>query len=225
MLFHQSIRIVKSKKMKKHILLLIISFVSVSSHAQYDFLKATLGNISSGPSLLIVKVKLPSYEGDVAIYSDLFLEYYKTLKYKDLDYNKYYPKIWQKKDIKLAYRDIKQGKCFIISDEDITTKDVQYKPYYFRKIIVNDSVLDIAKKGIEFFISTYFDGEGWLKPRSSIDEPFDVLTILKVLFDAEIMTGIGCEYGGLLIQDARFYIVENEERKFVIPPEYRDSKE
>ena len=56
-------------------------------------------------------------------------------------------------------------------------------------------------------------------------ESYDFNTIVKIIFDAGIMAGTGCEYDDFHIQDARFYIMENEERKFVIPPEYKNSKE
>jgi len=210
--------------MKKHILLTISLFISILSYAQYDFLKASLRYISSAPTYLVVKVKSPSYEGEAAIFNDRFINYYKTIKYKSLELDKYYPKIWWKKDMKLAYRDIKQGKYFIISDEDLEIKYGQYQSYYFKKIIVNDSVLNIAKKGIDFFIRTYFDGKGIFEPPSSY-EPSDFYTIVKVMFDAEIVTGIDCEYEVFQIRDSRFYIRDNEKEKFIIPPEYRDSKE
>jgi hypothetical protein len=126
--------------------------------------------------------------------------------------------------MELAYYDIKHEQCFIVSDEvlEIKIKDGQFLPYYFEKIIVNDSVLDIAKKGIEFFIHTYFNEEGILDPPQYV--PNDFNTIVKVMFDAGIQTGIGCEYSYYYIQDERFYIENNGEYKFVIPIEYRDNK-
>jgi len=111
----------------------------------------------------------------------------------------------------------------------------QNKYYSFTKIIIDNSVINNSKKGIEFFIRTYFDEEGIIKPRF-IKDSSHFLTIVKVLFDAGIRIG-ECDVGFFIegntagfsadrIQDLRFYIFGNEidEVKFVIPPEYRDSK-
>jgi len=191
--------------MKRLILLLIILFVRVFSYAQYDFLKESLNSISSAPSYLVIKVKSPSYEGEAVINSNYFYFYYREIvkKNKPLKREKY---------CKLVYCDIKQGRNFIVSDNDLIK-------YHFNKIIVNDSILDIAKKGINFFINTYFYAE-ILKPLSSLNEPFDFYTIVKVLFDTGIQTGIDCLSGDYCIQDLRFY---TNDGIFVIPPEYKDS--
>jgi hypothetical protein len=201
--------------MKKHILLLTILFISTISYAQYDFLKESLNNFSSAPSYLIVKVKSPSYEGEAAIFCTNFYTYYMTI-YNSLKWKKY---------INSAYYDIKNGKYFTVSDEDFEKKDDQYKPYYFEKIIVNDSVLYIAKKGIEFFIRTYFDEKGRLILFSEQSLPCDYFTIVKIIFDAGIQAGIGSEWSNYYIQDSRFYNKYEDKVKFIIPPEYRDSKE
>jgi len=193
-----------NKTIKRYFFLLIILFVNVLSYAQYDFLKESLKNFSTAPSYLIVKVKSPSYEGEVAIESVDFAYFYEKIKGDTLK--------WEYL-IDSAYQDIKQGKYFIISDEDLEIKNG-----YFEKIIVNETVLNNSKKGIDFFIRTYFDDRGNLIPRSSQKEPYDFYTIVKVLFDAGIKSGIGCEYSFFYIQDSRFY----NKRKFFIPPEYRD---
>jgi hypothetical protein len=199
--------------MKKYYFSLIFLFISILSYAQYDFLKESL-IVSSAPSYLVVKVKSPSYEGEaITKYGDLY-SYYKTINKKSTKGNKYR---------KLIYRDIKCGKCFIVSDEDFEIKYGQYQPYYFEKIIMNDSVLNISKKGIDFFIRTYFDDKGDFNP-PPLYNPDDFYTIVKVMFDAGIKTGIGSEWSNYHIQDARFYYRENENEavKFVIPPEYRN---
>ena len=175
--------------MKKHILLLIISFVSVSSHAQCDFLEESLNNISSAPSYLVVKVKSLSYEGDAVIESWRLMNYYETIKN---DSSEFYDSIWMAEDWKLAYQDIKQNKYFIISDEYLGRKFSGYRPYYFEKIIPNDSVLNISKKGIDFFIRTYFEDNGFLIPHYRQKESYDFNTIVKIIFDAGIMAGTGC---------------------------------
>jgi hypothetical protein len=213
--------------MGRHILLLSILFVSILSHAQSNFLKETLKNISSAPSYLIVKVRSPSYEGDAAIFSINFYLYYKTIKKRSIKGEKYF---------RLAYGDIKKGKYFIVSDEDMKEEyyNVNQKHYYFEKIVINENVLNVAKKGIEFFIRTYFDDKGDFNPSSSYN-PDDFYTIVKVMFDSGIRTGIGSEWSNYHIQDSRFYkkyedgkvieYVYPERARFVIPPEYRDSKE
>jgi len=45
---------------KKNILFIAISFSSILSYAQYDFLKEPLANISSALSNLVVKVASPT---------------------------------------------------------------------------------------------------------------------------------------------------------------------
>ena len=200
--------------MKTYILLIVILFASILSYAQHDCLKATLGRFSTGPSYLVVKVKSPSYEGEAIIFNDNFFQYYEIIKEKSLTLEEY---------IEFAYQDIKQGKYFIVSDEDFIRKFGVPQPYLFEKIILSDRVLNNAKKGIEFFIRTYFDEEGEFNPPPSY-EPSDYETIVKVMFDAGIQTAIDCEWSGFYIQDKRFYVWNNEEWKFIIPPEYRDSE-
>jgi len=202
--------------MKKHILLLIILFVNILSYAQYDFLEESLKSFSTAPTYLVVKVKSPSYEGEALIENWSFYSYYETItkiEIKRADY------------VKLAYKDIKQGRCFIVSDEDFVIKYGQMQPYYFEKIIISDSVFEISKKGIEFFIRTYFDDKGIFNPPPQY-KPSDFNTIVKVMFDAGIKTGIGCEWSYYEIQDKRFYVWNKEDDKanLIIPPEYRDSK-
>lgn len=205
--------------MKKYNLLIIILFISVLSHAQYDFLKESLKNISSAPSFLVIKIKSPSYKGESYINSIRFPLYFlkndslKSKEYQIKYQEKWHEKYWESYTDSVYYA-IEQGKYFNVSAEDFETYD-------FEKIIVNDSVLNISKKGIEFFIRTYFDNKGEIIPPSSQNEPYDFGTIIKVMFDAGIQTGIGSEYSFTYIQDRRFY----KDGKFVIPPEYRDSKE
>jgi hypothetical protein len=198
--------------MKKYILFLITLFINVLSYAQHYYLKELFTLWCSAPSYVVVKVKSPSYEGDAIITANDFSNYYRTTKKRHLK---------SKKRANMAYRDVKRGKCFIVSDEDFEIKYGQPQPYYFEKIIVNDTVLDIAKKGIELFIRTYFDDKGAIISPPSQREPYNFNTIVKVMFDAGIQTGIDSEWSYYYIQDPRFY----KEGKFVIPPEYRDSKE
>ena len=199
--------------MKKYFLLFLILSACILSYAQFDFLRESVV-YSSAPSYLIVKVKSPSYEGEAVINSIDFYSYYSSIVKKKVEFlfKKYY---------RLAYRDIKRGRCFIVSDEDFSRKyyNINQKYYVFEKIILNDSVLDIAKKGIEFFIRTYFDEKGIFIPSPPYDTN-DFYTIVKVMFDARIQTGIGSEWSNYRILDRRFF----NDDGFVIPPEYRDSK-
>jgi hypothetical protein len=198
--------------MKRHIFSLLFLLISILSYAQYDFLKESLV-VSSAPSYLVVKVKSPSYEGEAVVISNDFYSYYNK-KVRGLNGKRFY---------KPVYRDIKRRKCFIIADEDFEIKYDQPQPYYFEKIILNYNVLDISKNGIEFFIRTYFDDKGDFNPPSSYN-PDDFYTIVKVMFDAGIKTGIGSEWSNYEIQDSRFYYKENEDEtvKFVIPSAYID---
>jgi len=196
--------------MKKQFLLITVLFISILSSnaqktleetiAQYDFLKETLRHLSSAPSILVVKVQSPSYKGEAYVFNSSFYHYYKEATKEKCKIDKY---------CKFAYRDIKRGKYFIISDKDLGEDGS------FRKIILNDSVLSISKKGIEFFIRTFFDNEG------TFNGECDLSTIIKVLFDAGIKIGFGCEYFVFEIQDPRFY---NKNGELVIPLEYRDNK-
>lgn len=199
--------------MKKNILFMVFSFVCVLSYAQFDFWEVSLREITTAPSYLVVKVKSPSYEGEAVILNHEFMRYCKAIKN---DTSKFYDEIWFDEDWKLACQEILQGRYFIISDEDLLNEyhNINQKFYTFKKIIVNDSVLDISKKGLEFFIRTYFDDEGYLIRK----EPFDYYTIVKVMFDARIQAGLGCIRTSYCILDSRFY---NEEG-FTIPPEYKD---
>jgi hypothetical protein len=201
--------------MKKHILFITILFINILSYAQYDCLKESLNNYGSAPSYLVVNVESPSFKGEAVIQSPLFYYYYKKSKgKKSIQWNRY---------LKLAYRDIKQGKYFSISDDYFIpeNEDETQEGQYFYKIIIDDTVLNNSKKGIELFIRTYFDNNGAIIPPTSQNEPYDFKTIVKVIFDAGIQAGIGSQWSYYYIQDSRFY----KEGKFVIPPEYRDSKE
>jgi hypothetical protein len=213
--------------MKRSILFLTALFFNIFSYAQYDFLKESLKDyVTTAPSYLVVKVKSLSYEGEAAVTSNDFYSYYKK-KVRGLNRKNFY---------KPVYRDIKRGKYFIIADEDFLEEHYNFtqKYYVFEKIIVNDSILNISKKGIEFFIRTYFDEAGDFDPPFSYKSD-DFPTIVKVMFEAGIRTGIGCIWSEYHIQDSRFYkkyedgkvieYVYPEVAKFVIPPEYRDSKE
>jgi len=215
--------------MKKNILIIIVSFISILSHAQYDALKESLDDISSAPSFLIIKVKTPSYEGEAAILSVDFYDYltkedtFKLGEYQDKYTKEEYKKYFEKYERHIGYLmdsvyyDIKQGKYFFISDED-------FKFYNFDKVIINDTVLNNAKKGMETFINIYCLKNGRVFAPRTAEETF---TIIKILFEAGIQIGIECEYSHLRIKDPRFkiYMKETEEWEFIIPPEYRDRKE
>jgi len=207
--------------MKKHVLFIAVLFIYILSYAQSDFWESSMRYITTAPSYLVVKVKSPSYEGDAAILNNDFISYYKTINYDSLEDFDYYV-MWWEGECKLAYQDIKKGKYFIISDEDFEIKYGEPQAYYFKKIILNDSVLNISKKGIDFFIRTYFDKKGNIIPHYCQKAPYDFYTIVKIMFDAKIKTGIGCVYSDYRIQDSRFY--KNKKGKLVIPPEYKNKK-
>jgi len=181
---------------------------------------------------LVVKVKSPLYEGEAAIFSNHFAKYYKRMKYDSLpNYEYQYYSMWKEDDWDSVYQAINQGKYFIVSDTVLERRKPNYyiEGYGFNKIVIDSTVFNNSQKGIEFFIRTYFDENGFLKNYTNPDSSF--YTIVKVLFDAGIRIGMSENppfiYFTYRIQDSRFYIVGNEvdEVKFIIPPEYRDSKE
>ncbi len=191
--------------MKKIFLMIMIFSIVLPFYAQHEYLKKEFKYISTAPSYMVVKVKSQTYEGYAAINTLGFREYY----------NKTAGILKKKMYNKLAYRDIIRNKCFVVADSDFN--DVHENILAFDKIIMNDSVVAISKRGMECFIKTYFDAHGDLKVTQGV--PYDFGTIVKIMFDAGIQTGIGCLYSNYQIKDERFY----GEKGFTIPPEFRDS--
>ena len=208
--------------MNKNFLIFILLFISILSYSQHEHLgKYNISRMSiddyllsnclqhkylgiyipywsSAPAYILVSVKSCSYEGEAIINSNDFSHYYKNIKSF---------KWWNEYRTTKALQDIVHKNLFLIIDDDFKVKFGQRISYNFEKVIVNDSVIAIAKQGMDVFIRTYFDEEGdyryenWL---DSMNIPNDFRTVVKVMFDAGIKTGIGCEYSDYGIHDMRF---------------------
>lgn len=196
--------------MKKIIVTFFLFSASVFSFAQktYYGIKGAIENYhSTSPSCLVVQVESNTYSGYAYVLSDVFRDYYcKCVSHKELHGNKY---------IKKCYRDIKNNKKISIHDGDFHGKNS-----CFKKVTIQENIMNDSKNGLEYFINKYFDSTGVIKP-CNIDEYY---SIVKVLFDSNIQVGIGCVWGGAYIQDDRFYQQFcNGVISFVIPKEYKSN--
>ena len=166
-------------------------YLSSCNYSQLEYLGVYIPYFWTAPVYILVSVKSCSYEGEAIIWSNDFSRYYKKIKSF---------KRWNEYRVTKVLKEILYKHLFLIIDDDFGIN-------YFEKVIVNDSVIAIAKQGMDIFIRTYFNKEGvyqygdWL---DSMNIPNDFRTVVKVMFDAGIKTGIGCEYSDYGIHDMRF---------------------
>lgn len=200
----------------KRILVIFFMFLSMSKFlfAQFPYygIKGAIENYhSTAPSSLIVQVESETYKGFAYVHSDKFHNYYcKHVAHKQLHGLKY---------VKKCYRDIKNNRVFSIHDTDFTVKYEGIQYYQFDSMKLNKQVINDSKNGLEYFICKYFDSTGVINSCNN----GEYYSIIKVLFDSNIQTGIDCVWDFLRIQDKRFYQTScNGITSFKIPEEYRN---
>lgn len=180
-------------------------YFSLCNYSQHEYLGIYIPYWWSAPAYLLIPIKSCSYEGEAIISSNDFSSYYQNIKSF---------KRWNEYRTTKALQEIVHKNLFLIIDDDF-----EINSYNFKKVIVNDSVIAIAKQGMDVFIQTYFDEKGKYQYEDLLDSmniPNDYGTIVKVMFDAGIKTGIDCIDSDYGIYDMRFHC----DTGFCIPQEF-----